>query len=372
MKNNSLYALFIAGLLSGFPVIQSGAQGISKVGCFDQSGHLVECGNVWYPVKDGVTYKCVCNCNGTDQCTPLSSSSSSNNNYSSGSNDIRMTVATAVVGGLFNALNKWINSSSSNNTSSSAQSKAPATRELTEAEKAEIERKRAEYRQRVLDQVNHASAEYATQMNQDFSQKQQSTVNDLKTKFVRSESVKSIKQVNCAAYKSILAAKENCKLDINSFTGSMEQAKSTADFASGIPSDCPEITFNIPDVTPAQPIGFQQVYYETVKYKSDSINSHVSMLKESNKVIQKNIDEKKQVVEKLKSDDLTPGKNDQLLQEAMKALNESKEEQESITEEIKASEKNLEIYDMMRSAYDVDKTKETSKTKEITTTKETN
>jgi hypothetical protein len=364
MNNNHTCALFLAGILSAFPFIHSQAQGISKVACFDQSGHPVECGDTWYPVKDGVTYKCVCNCNGADQCTPLSSSSSSStNSYNSGSNDIRMTVATAVVGGLFNALNKWINSPSSNNTSSSAQSNAPAPRELTEAEKAEIERKQAEYRQHVLDQVNKASAEYSAQMNQDFSQKQQSTLNDLKTKFVRSESVKSIKQLNCAAYNSILAAKENCKLDFNNLDGSMEHARSMADFASGVVSDCPEITYNILDVTPTQPIGFQQVYYETIKSKSDSINTHVTMLKESNKVIQKSIEEKKQVVEKLKSDNQTQGNNDQLLQEAMKALNESREEQESITEEIKASEKNIEIYDMMRSAYDVNKTEEISKIK---------
>lgn len=354
MKNNTLKALIFVCILSAFPFVYSHAQGIEKVSCFDQNGHPVACGDPWYAVKDGVTYKCFCNCDGADQCTPVSSSSSSSStsSYNSGSNDIRIVVASAVIGGLFNVLNKWINSSSSKKTSASA-----APRQLSQAEIEENARKQAEYRQHILDQVNKASTEYANQTSQGFNEKQKSISNDLKTRFVKSEAVKQIKQLNCAANQSIQAAKENCKLNVNNLEGSMELARSKADFPSILLPDCPEITYNIPDVTPAQPIGFQQIYYETIKYKSDSINTHVTQLKENNKEIQKKIDEKLQAVKELKSDNKTT-ENDKLLQEAMKALNESREQQESITEEIKSSEKNIEMYDMMRSAYDVDKSNE--------------
>ena len=354
MKNNYIIRLLIAFALLTFPFYQLLAQGISKEGCFDQSGHVVDCGETWYPVKDGVTYKCVCNCSGADQCVQASSSSSYSNSYSSGSGDIRVDVASAVIGGLFNALDRWLNSPAPAPKSYSNSTSSPE-KELTPAEKAEIERKQAEYRQKVLEQINNATAEYSKQINTSFDEKKEATLSDMKTKYVRSESVKSIKQLNCAAYESIEAAKQNCKPDFNSLEGSMEQARSSADFGSGLPSDCPEIKYTLPDVTPEQPVGFQQVYYEAVRYKADSINTHVTLLKETNKEIQKQIEEKEAAIVKLKAEDQTKPDSDKLLEEAMKALNDAKEEQENVTAEIKTSEKNIELYDIMRSAYDVDK-----------------
>lgn len=63
-----------------------------------------------------------------------------------------------------------------------------------------------------------------------------------------------------------------------------------------------------------------------------------------------------EVVEKLKTDNQATSNNDQLVQESMKALNESTDQQERLKKEIKESEKNIKLYETMRSAYDVNKT----------------
>ncbi|HPT12366.1 MAG TPA: hypothetical protein PLP69_07045 [Bacteroidales bacterium] len=359
MKNRIYYCLLVAGLLTLLLPTESRAQsGISCEGCFDGDGHPVGCGSTWTVVYNGTEYncRCVCGVGGGPDCTPVSSSSSSSSSYSSGSSgDFRTDLATMVIGGLFNALNNWLNSPAPSQNKQASSS--PAYHEMTAEEKAEIERKQAEYRQHIQEQVDKASEEYTKQINGSFTDKQTAMAVDFKTKLVKSESVKTIKQLNCAAYNSIQAAKLNCQtIDFNTLDGSMEQARSTADFANGLSSDCPEIKLQIPDVVPSHPVGFQQMFYQTVKFKADSINKHVLLLKESGKTIQKKIEEKKSVVEKLKSDKNAGQNNDQLMQEALKALKESEDQQDELTEEIKASEKNIELYDMIRSTYDTDKT----------------
>jgi len=358
MKNRIFYFLLVAGLLTLLLPAESCAQsGISCEGCFDGDGRAVGCGSTWTVVYNGTQYncRCVCGVGGGPDCTPVSSSSSSSSYSSGSSGDFRTDLATMVIGGLFNALNNWLNSPTPSQNKQA--SSAPAYHEMSAEEKAEIERKQAEYRQHVQEQVDKASEEYTKQINGSFTDKQTAMAVDFKTKLVKSESVKTIKQLNCAAYNSIQAAKLNCRnTDFSTLDGSMEQARSTADFANGLSSDCPEIKIKIPDVVPSHPVGFQQMFYQTVKFKADSINKHVLLLKESGKAIQKKIEEKKSAVEKLKSDKNAVQNNDQLMQEALKALKESEDQQDELTEEIKASEKNIELYDMIRSTYDADKT----------------
>jgi len=359
MKNKIYWLLLVTGLLALLlPAVSSAQSGISCEGCFDGNGNPVGCGSTWTVVYNGTEYncRCVCGVGGGPDCTPVSSSSSSSS-YSSGSSsgDFRTDLATMVIGGLFNALNNWLNSPAP---SQNKQASSTSTyHEMTAEENAEIERKQAEYRQHVQEQVDKATEEYAKQINGSFTDKQTAMAIDFKTKLVKSESVKTIKQLNCAAFNSIQAAKSNCKnIDFSTLDGAMEQAGSTADFANGLSSDCPEIKIKIPDVVPSHPVGFQQMFYQTVKFKADSINKHVELLKESGKAIQKKIEEKKSVVEKLKSDKNAVQNNDQLMQEALKALKESEDQQDELTGEIKASEKNIELYDMIRSTYDADKT----------------
>lgn len=339
------------------------AQEISCEGCFDGNGNPVGCGSTWSVEYNGTTYNCTCVCGvgGGPQCTPVSSSSSSSSNssgYSSGysSSDFRTDLATAVIGGLFNALTNWLNAPppSQNNSQVSTSQAYP---ELTPAEKAEIERKKAEYKQHVKEQVDKATDEYAKISSQSFEDRQAATAVDFKTKLARSESVKVIKQLNCAAYNSLKAAKSGCEnIDFTTLVGEAEQARSSADIASGLPSDCPEIKIRVPDVVPSHPVGFQQVFYQTVKFKADSIANHVNLLKESGRELQKKIDSQKAEIGKIKTENTGKDNSDELLAEAMKALKESEEQQDDLTSEIKNSEKNIELYDMIRSTYDIDKT----------------
>jgi hypothetical protein len=358
---NKIFCLLLVGVLTALllPAETRAQSGVSCEGCYDGNGNPVGCGSTWTVVYNGTEYncRCVCGVGGGPECTPVSSASSSSS-YSSGSgsnsSDFRTDLATMVIGGLFNALNNWLNAPAPSQNNQAATTST--YHEMTAAEKAEIEKRQTEYREHVKEQVDKASEEYTQQINGSFTDRQTAMAVDFKTKLLRSESVKTIKQLNCAAFTSIQAAKSNCQnIDFNILDGAMDQARSEADFASGLPADCPEIKINVPDVVPSHPVGFQQMFYQTVKFKADSINKHVDLLKESGKEIQKKIDEKKADVEKMKADKNAGQNNDQLMQEALKALQESEEQQNSLTEEIKTSEKNIELYDMIRSTYDTDK-----------------
>ncbi len=368
MKNRIHYCLLFTGLLTLLLSTESRAQsGVSCEVCFDGKGNPVTCGLTWEVEYNGTLYKCRCVCGvgGGPDCTPVSSSSSSSSSsYSSGSSsgDFRTDLATMVIGGLFNALNNWLNSPPP---SQNQQASSTATSTYNTMTAEEYERKQAEHRKQVQEQVERAATEYTKQISGSFTDKQAAMAVDFKTKLLKSESVKTIKQLNCAAFNSIQAAKLNCQnLDFNTLDGAMEQSRSTAGFENDPSSGCPEIMIKIPDVVPSHPVGFQQVFYQTVKFKADSINRHVELLKESGKDIQKKIKEKKAEVEKLKSDKDAGQDNDQLMQEALKALKESEDQQDEVTDEIKASEKNIELYDMIRSTYDTNKTNNSNQNNE--------
>ncbi|MDP4227539.1 MAG: hypothetical protein Q8910_14255 [Bacteroidota bacterium] len=345
MKNKNISALLLLSILFASTGICTKGQGISKEACFDQQGNYVGCGQPFVAYKDGVKYNCVCNCDGSDRCTPASSSSSSGS-YRSGSDNVKEMVAGAVINGLFSALEKLLNS--------------PPKQKNTHAQEAEDARKREEYKKQIAEQVNRAADEYTKQVKGKFEDQKQATLNDFKTRLVKSEAVKTIKQLNCAAFKSTEAAKINCtNIEFNKPEGPMEQTRSTADFSSGLPSDCPEVKIIIPDVVPEHPVGFQQSFYQAIKFKADSINNHVTLLKETGRSLQKKIKANEAVVNKYKSETKPDNTHDDLLGEAMKALEESKEEQKNITEEINACEKRVELYETLRSNYDVNKNDKT-------------
>lgn len=356
MKNRFGPAYFLLCLLLIFTLMRLEGQGISKEGCFDQQGRYVRCGQTFSAYKDGVKYNCVCNCDGTDRCTPASSSSGS---YRSGSDNVTEMVAGAVINGLFSALDKLLNSPSKQK-NAHAQEEQYESPEKIKAREAEYARKREEYKRQIAEQVNRATDEYTKQLKGKFEDQKQATLNDFKTKLVKSEAVKTIKQLNCSAFKSIEAAKINCtNIDFNKPESLMEQTRSTADFSSGLPSDCPEVKITIPDVVPERPVGFQQSFYQAIKFKADSINNQVTLLKEIGRSLQKKIKANEAVINKYKSETKPDNTHDDLLGEAMKALEESKEEQKNITEEINECEKRVELYETLRSNYDVNKNDKT-------------
>ena len=48
----------------------------SKEACFDQGGKLINCGESFIAVVNGITYDCTCNCSGENTCTPRTQSQS--------------------------------------------------------------------------------------------------------------------------------------------------------------------------------------------------------------------------------------------------------------------------------------------------------
>lgn len=356
MKNKTISAFLLLSILFASTGICTKGQGISKEACFDQQGNYVGCGQPFVAYKDGVKYNCVCNCNGSDRCTPASSSSGS---YRSGSDNVTEMLAGAVINGLFSALDKLLNSSSKQKNTHAQESQYESPEKI-KAREAEYARKREEYKKQIAEQVNRAADEYTKQLKGKFEDQKQATLNDFKTRLVKSEAVKTIKQLNCAAFKSTEAAKINCtNIEFNKPESPMEQTRSTADFSSGLPSDCPEVKIIIPDVVPEHPVGFQQSFYQAIKFKADSINNHVTLLKETGRSLQKKIQANEAVVNKYKSGTKPDNTHDDLLGEAMKALEESKEEQKNITDEINACEKRVELYETLRSNYDVNKNDKT-------------
>ncbi len=168
--------------------------------------------------------------------------------------------------------------------------------------------------------------------------------------------MKNIKQLNCASRQSIEAAETVLQGNGNfdDPDGSLENARSVSDFTNPKSSDCPQIKYEIPDVSAANPVGFQQMIYQAVKYKADSIKVNAELLKEKEAGIKKIIEEKKQVVEELK---LKPPENDsdQLLKEALAALNESVDEGNKVADELIKSKNSLENLENIRSTYDLEK-----------------
>ena len=176
------------------------------------------------------------------------------------------SVVTPLIQGLFD----WIFSSSTDNNNNSSGSNSiyispPPTEEEIRLAK--------EKQEKWKEQVQKVQAEYSQILNEKFSDLQKNTADDFKNRIVKSEAIKNIKQLNCAANQSIEAAKIvlQGKDNFNNLEGSLESMRSLSDFTNLKSSDCPEIKYVIPEVTVSNPVGFQQMIYQTVKYKADSI-----------------------------------------------------------------------------------------------------
>ncbi len=293
---------------------------------------------------------------GKMHCEKCDGTSSTSYGGSSGSGDFNQQLVETVAAPLIQGLFDWIFSPSTDeNTTSQGHSNvyvSPTPRPLTEEEIRLAKEKQEKWKQ----QVEKVQAEYSQILSENFSDQQKNTANDFKNRIVKSEAMKNIKQLNCASQQSIEAA-ETVLLGNGNFEdpdGSMENMRSLSDFTNPKSSDCPEIKYVIPDVSTANPVGFQQMIYQAVKYKADSIKVNVELLKEKETSIKKVIEEKKQAVEELK---LNPPENDgdQLLKEALAALNESVEEGNSVDAELNKSKTSLENLENIRSTYDLEK-----------------
>ncbi len=340
--------IILCSVVLVFPV--SALAQIEAVECYTSKGTAVAPGGTWRENYNGVEYECTCRKSGGPDCVPISSSSSSNSN--SGSGDFNQQMVQSVVAPLIQGLFDWIFTPSTDNSSSSSNTvytSPPPTEEEIRLFK--------EKQEKWKEQVQKVKAEYTQIVNEKFSDQQKNTVNDFKNRVAKSEAIKNIKQLNCASYQSIEAAKIvlQGKDNFKDLEGSLENMRSLSDFTDLKLPDCPEIKYEIPEVTVSNPVSFQQMLYQTIKYKADSITVNVALLKEKEKNIQKVLEEKKQIVEAIK---LQPpakdNKSDQLLKDALDALNEALEEDKKVNEEITNNQKSIEVLEKIRSTYDLD------------------
>ena len=326
---------------------------IEAVECYTSSGRPIPAGGTWNETYNGVEYDCTCRKSGGPDCVPISSSSSSSSNNNSGSNDLNGQILESVVTPLIQNLFDWIFSPSTPNSNSNEYNE-----EKRKAENEEYERKAAEYRAQMKEHIEKLNNEYVQSMKEKFEDKKQTTVNDFKNRIVKSDAVKNIKQLNCAAYQSLEALKmiSQDNGDFSDLNGPLENSRQLADFTASKTSNCPEIIIKVPEVTVSNPRGFQQLFFETVKHKTDSMTVSVVLLKEKDKQIKSDIVEKEKVVEQLKTVKPTKeGNDDQLMKDALNALNEAVEEEKKVTDELSKSEKDIELLEKLRSVYDVKK-----------------
>ena len=286
--------IILCSVVLAFPV--SSLAQIEAVECYTSKGTAVAPGGTWREIYNGVEYECTCRKSGGPDCVPISSSSSSSNS-NSGSGDFNQQMVQSVVAPLIQGLFDWIFAPSTDNSSSSSNTvytSPPPTEEEIRLYK--------EKQEKWKEQVQKVKDKYTQVVNEKFSDQQKNTVNDFKNRIAKSEAIKNIKQLNCASQQSIEAAKIvlQGKDNFKDLEGSLENMRSLSDFTNLKLPDCPEIKYEIPEVTVSNPVGFQQMLYQTIKYKADSITVNVALLKEKEKNIQKVIEEKKQVVEEIK------------------------------------------------------------------------
>lgn len=355
MKNKcfSFFYLLIF-VFSVFPFIIN-AQ-IETVECYTSTGEPVSAGGTWYETYNGVQYKCTCRKSGGTDCVPVGSNSSNNgSNNSSGSFETQMV--ESIVAPLIENFFDWLfspstesSSSNNNNYSSTTYNYQPTEEELKEYK---------EQNEKWKEHVNKVKEEFSKVYNQKFTDQKKNTVDDFNNRIAKSEAIKTIKQLNCAAYQS-LEAYELVKEDINNFKEletALENSQSLADFSSKNSSDCPPIRYEIPEVTVSNPIGFQQVLYQKIKLKADSLTLNTVQLKEKEKNIKQVVEEKKKLVEEIKLLPPEKKKDDKLMQDALDALKEALDEEKNVNEEILINDKSIEKLENIRSTYDLEKPK---------------
>ncbi len=334
---------------------------IATEACYKSDGTRVPVGSTWEEYYDGVKYICTCREKGGSDCVPASSSSSS---IGSSSNSFEREMMQSVVQPVIQNFFNWLFSPS---TPQKAEPGFNAKKQMSEAERAameakkaeakaraeEQERKWAEYRVKMQEQIEKAKNEYASIIAQKFENQKEENVNDFKNRYAKSEAVGNITKLNCAAYQSIEAAKLAVSGNEN-FTdleGPLEEARASADFPSSKLSDCPKIKIDIPEVSATHPVSFQQVFYETIKFKVDSIRTNVISLKEKRNKIEQTIQEKKQSVQELETNN-SINKDNSLREKALQQLKEAMEEEKKIDQELNNCKNTIEAFEKLRGTFD--------------------
>lgn len=210
--------------------------------------------------------------------------------------------------------------------------------------------------EKIREQVAGAQKTFEKEVVKKLVNSREEVAQDLRLRMVKSQAVTAIRQVNCAAFQSLQAAK-------NSLAG-LEAMREEADFTATGSAGCPEIDIEIPEVTVKQQVAFQEIFYRTVKEKSDSLQRSVDSLKkvkELNDQALKTNQEKAAELEKniiARKNEPQPETDTLLaaalreLEEAKRMLEAAKEQEKKIGEDITEKELFIETLEMMRSTYD--------------------
>jgi hypothetical protein len=309
-----------------------------------------------------------------ENCNCGSSSSSGSGGSSGYSSDTQMM--QAILTPVFDNFFKWLFSDTSTQEprQQTQQQKEEQEQQRQIAEK-EFEKRQEEFKAKVQEQLKDAKGEYQKQIQDQYQKQIETTISDFKNRFAVSEATKAVKKGNCDAYNSLVATQSALQGfgDLNDDDGTMEKARKSAEFRSGNSNECPPIKIEIPEVSAARPVSFQQQFYGYIEHQSDSIKVSIDSLKEkktkNDEVIaekKQKAEEIKQVIEKQKIEKKQDGavnkdQDDQLTRDALKELetagNElqaAEDEDKKIKDEIEVKEKNVVALEQMRKTYDAD------------------
>jgi hypothetical protein len=237
----------------------------------------------------------------------------------------------------------------------------------------EYKKAREEYKKQVLIQITNAKDEFEIQKNKNFKEQQKLAADDMKNRVAKSEAIKSVKLANCSAFQSLKATKFVLDGITKNSENSAETERRLSEFTNSNQFECPEIKYDVAEVTTTQKVSFQELYYQYIEHQSDSIKKTLEVLNYNKANNDRVIEEKKQkveevtkVIEKIKVEPSTNNTDDQLLKDAMKELELSNNELQTaeelnlkMKEEIELKEKNVSTLDNMRKLYDKEEEKTT-------------
>lgn len=347
MKNRVALSIVFLALSSGY------LYGQECVMCFKSDGTQVPPGRSWAESRNGVTYNCTCTSSGP-RCT---SSSSGGSSGGSSSGNSTQEIMTSLVGNMFqNLLNNLFNSSSSSSeeSSSSQSSSSGSTYTAPALSQEEIDEMIAKQKAWKA-QVDKLQGDYNKVLNEKFADQQKNAANDLKNRFVKSEATKTIKQLNCAARKQIGDARLvlNGSANLKDLETPLENMRASADFTQKPDADCQPIEVKIPEVTVQNPVGFQQMMYQSIQMKADSISVNGALLKQRQSNLKKTIEEKKQEISTLEQKPKADNDADKIKAAALAALKAANDEEKLVEDEIVNNQKGLDALEKLRSTYDI-------------------
>jgi myosin heavy subunit len=242
-----------------------------------------------------------------------------------------------------------------------------------EQEKArqEEEQKRlkmqAEYQEKLKQQIQTLEQQFAERDKEQFSQKTKTLANKFESRYSatvgKDENVKTLKQLNCAAYQSLAAAKVQIgHFNPKELNSPMEAIRSGSDFTLSSASSCPEVPIKIPEPDKPEPLQFQQELYTFVLHEAEALNTTFFEMKEKIRNVDRNISAIKSSVNTLAHQPKRTADEDKDLAEARKLLEDAMEERGKIVEEINSNvaewDKKLTVLSSMRQQYDLPKPKE--------------